>query len=130
MNDYSDQVEVAIAVNYDLAEGPFWDELSCKLIFVDGYKGAVHRFDNETGKIASLFVDEPIGAAIPASNERLVFTSANGLKEVFKNKKKSLIVEIETDRPNNRLNDAKCDSLGRLWTGSFSEKFEQGAGSL
>ena len=130
MNDYSDHVEVAIAVNHDLAEGPFWDEVSGKLIFVDGYKGAVHRFDNETGDIASLFVDEPIGAAIPASNERLVFTSANGLKEVFKNKKKSLIVEIETDQPNNRLNDAKCDSMGRLWTGSFSEKFEQGAGNL
>ena len=46
MNDYSDQVEVAIAVNHDLAEGPFWDEVSGKLIFVDGYKGSVHRFDN------------------------------------------------------------------------------------
>ena len=76
MNDYSDQLEVAIAENYDLAEGPFWDEQSDKLIFVDGYKGAVHHFDNETGDIASLFVDEPIGR-IPASDERLVFTSTN-----------------------------------------------------
>ena len=130
MNDYSEKLEVAIAINHDLAEGPFWDEVSGNLIFVDGYRGAIHRFNYKTGDINSLFVDEPIGAAIPALDERLVFTATKGLKEVLKNRKKSLIVEIEIDRPNNRLNDAKCDSLGRLWTGSFSEKFEQGAGNL
>ena len=130
MNDYSEKLEVAIAINHDLAEGPFWDEFSGNLIFVDGYRGAIHRFNYKTGDINSLFVDEPIGAAIPALDERLVFTATKGLKEVLKNRKKSLIVEIEIDQPNNRLNDAKCDSLGRLWTGSFSEKFEQGAGNL
>ena len=61
MNDYSDQVEVAIAINYDLAEGPFWDEVSGKLIFVDGYKGAVHRFDYETGEIADDFNANSLG---------------------------------------------------------------------
>ena len=130
MNDYSGKVEVAIAMNHDLAEGPLWDEDSNKFIFVDGYMGKINLFNYEINKMESIYVDEPIGAPIPASDRRLVFTSAEGLKEVDRYGKKSLLVEIELDRPNNRLNDAKCDSMGRLWTGSFSEKFEQGAGSL
>ena len=38
----------------------------------------------------------------------------------FENKKMELISDIEKDIENNRLNDGKCDSSGRLWFGSMS----------
>ena len=26
---------------------------------------------------------------------------------------------VDNDKPNNRLNDGKCDSMGRLWAGTM-----------
>ncbi len=37
------------------------------------------------------------------------------------------IVEMETDLPDNRLNDAKCDLQGRFWFGSMSASGKQQA---
>ena len=30
------------------------------------------------------------------------------------------LCSVEDDKPGNRLNDAKCDSSGRLWCGTMS----------
>src|SRR5690606_21940000 len=41
-----------------------------------------------------------------------------------------LLVPVEQDRPHCRMNDAKCDSRGRLFTGTLATPFERGGNSL
>lgn len=36
----------------------------------------------------------------------------------------------ESDLPDNRFNDGKCDPAGRFWAGTMSLKGEEGTGSL
>src|SRR5205085_10337443 len=37
---------------------------------------------------------------------------------------------VEEDRPDNRMNDAYCDPLGRMWAGTMSMTHGREAGSL
>jgi len=41
-----------------------------------------------------------------------------------------MIAGVETDLPQNRMNDGKCDPAGRFWAGTMSETDDPGAGSL
>lgn len=38
--------------------------------------------------------------------------------------KKELVVTVDEDKPENHLNDGKCDPLGRLWVGSMAHEIE------
>jgi sugar lactone lactonase YvrE len=41
-----------------------------------------------------------------------------------------LLIPVEKEVPGNRMNDAKCDSRGRLWVGTFSTSLERDAGRV
>lgn len=128
--NYSVTLCAVLEVNYDLGEAPIWDAATGTLIFVDCHFGHIHRWSPETGAIETREVDQTIGAALPCQTGGLVATSKNGLLFIGDNGPPDLIAPIETDLPGNRMNDAKCDSRGRLWSGTFSTVFERGAGSL
>ncbi|WP_332461401.1 SMP-30/gluconolactonase/LRE family protein [Paenibacillus tianjinensis] len=53
-----------------------------------------------------------------------------GLYRFSENEPEQRIAEVEPEHPRNRLNDAKCDSSGRLWFGTMSMDFTKAAGSL
>ena len=36
----------------------------------------------------------------------------------------AVLTSVEDGKPNNRLNDAKCDSSGRLWFGTAARRVE------
>tara|TARA_A100001037_G_C15151683_1_gene639688 strand:- start:7203 stop:8105 length:903 start_codon:yes stop_codon:yes gene_type:complete len=131
VTDYSHTLEVALARNFDLGEGPLWDDESDTLVFVDCNQGRIHRFDPASGEISTVNVGVTIGVAIPRRTGGFVASSVDGLLQVNEvSETTSLAVSIERDLPNNRMNDGKCDSRGRLWSGTLSIKFERGAGTL
>ena len=123
-------LEVAVAQNFDLGEGPIWDARSGTLIFVDCNLGHVHRLTPDKGTLTTLKIGQTVGAALPCADGDLVVTSAAGLLSCDGAGATSLLVPIEPDLTGNRMNDGKCDSRGRLWSGTFSSVFERGAGSL
>lgn len=43
---------------------------------------------------------------------------------------RSFLVDPEPDKPENRLNDGRCDRRGRFWVGSMSEKVFEPLGSF
>ncbi len=128
--DYSNSLSVASAINYDIGEGPIWHPSSNKLIFVDCNLGYIHQLDPTSGVITKYEVGETIGVALPCKSGGFVVTSKGGLLSYDEKNQTSLLVPIESSLPSNRMNDGKCDSLGRLWSGTFSSTFERGAGSL
>jgi sugar lactone lactonase YvrE len=129
--DYTDGLEVALAIKADLGEGPIWDAAANRLIFVDCNRGSIHCFDPIHDQVSTIEVGKTIGVAIPRSRGGFVASTADGLLAVSDERADtSLLVPIESDLPKNRMNDGKCDSRGRLWSGTFSTLFERGAGSL
>ena len=63
--DYSESLRIVSAVNYDLAEGPFWDSSTNKLIFVDCNRGHINQLDPVSGSLARSELGQTVGVAIP-----------------------------------------------------------------
>jgi sugar lactone lactonase YvrE len=114
----------------ELGEGPVWVERDRALWFVDIKKQQVHRYDPATDERSSWTAPEQIGFVFPAERGGFVAGLQSGLFHfdertgVF-----DLIVEVEADKPDNRLNDGVVDPSGRLWFGTMDngEKAKSGA---
>lgn len=129
--DYSDSLEVVVALKTDLGEGPIWDDATNTLVFVDSNNGLIYLFDPDQKHLSSISVGSTIGVAIPRVSGGFVVSSVDGLLSVSQSSGVvTLLLPIEKDLPDNRMNDGKCDSRGRLWSGTFSIRFERNAGIL
>jgi sugar lactone lactonase YvrE len=114
----------------ELGEGPVWVERDRALWFVDIKKQQVHRYDPASDERRSWTAPEQIGFVFPAERGGFVAGLQSGLFHfdertgVF-----DLIVEVEADKPDNRLNDGVVDPSGRLWFGTMDngEKAKSGA---
>lgn len=124
-------LEVLLDLNAEIGEGPIWDASSATLILVESFSGTVYRYHPASAKLASWQVGQPIGVAIPRRRGGLVVSGRDGLLSLEEHSGQvDLLVPIEQDTRGNRMNDAKCDSRGRLWAGTFSTSFEPRAGAL
>ncbi len=129
--DYSDSLVVASTLKTDLGEGPIWDDATDTLIFVDSTLGRIHRLSQHQDRPSSVDVGHTIGVAIPRQRGGFVASSVEGLLSVHEDGSEvALLLPIENDLTGNRMNDGKCDSRGRLWSGTFSTRFEPDAGTL
>jgi len=114
----------------ELGEGPVWVERDRALWFVDIKKQQVHRYDPATDERSSWTAPEQVGFVFPAERGGFVAGLQSGL---FHFDEKTgvfdLIVEVEPDKPGNRLNDGVVDPSGRLWFGTMDngEKAKSGA---
>lgn len=122
--------EVAWNLEAELGEGPVWVERDRALWFVDIKKRKIHRFDPADGskrgwdspaKVGFLFPAEAGGFVAGLEHGLYHFDEASGAFD--------LLVEVETDKPTNRLNDGAVDPNGRLWFGTMdnNEKSKTGA---
>jgi sugar lactone lactonase YvrE len=123
-------LEIATDIAADIGEGPIWDEETGTLLFVDSTIGRIYRLDPTSGTLCSLEVGQQIGAAIPRRKGGLSVSARDGLMSIEEGGEVRLLVPIEFDHKDRRMNDAKCDSHGRLWSGTFSLTFAREAGSL
>ena len=123
--------EVAANVRADVGEGPAWDDRDGVLWFVDVSPGALFRLDPTSGMCERRLMGQPLGAAIPAEDGRMVLALEDGLLAYsWSADERRLIVNVEADNLNVRMNDAKCDPRGRLWAGTMAYDFAQGASTL
>jgi sugar lactone lactonase YvrE len=116
------------SLHAELGEGPVW--VGDALWFTDIKKRRVYRLDPATGERNSWDSPEQVGFVLPGEDGRFVaglesglhlFDPAAGTFEMF--------VEMEPERPRNRLNDGVVDPHGRLWFGTMDndEKAASGA---
>lgn len=115
-----------------LGEGPVWLAERGELLWVDIVAPAIHRLHLGTGKISTTSMPEPVGWALPIAGSRDFMV---GLKSGFwrmdlDGDARIHLANPETDRPQNRLNDAKVDPSGRIWAGSKDDSDSQHSGAL
>ncbi|KAH9363933.1 hypothetical protein HPB48_015048 [Haemaphysalis longicornis] len=135
------KVEVASKRKNILGEGPHWDERSSTLIFEDVRGQEIVRYDPESRTETEVIkLDEKIGNLIPYAedNRKLVVCMGSGVYRLdLDTQQKTLLAEMldkESPVPT-RINDGKCDALGRLWAGTITvgvdlENIVQGQNNL
>ena len=114
----------------ELGEGPVWVERDRALWFVDIKKQLIHRYEPASGAKDSWSAPEQVGFIVPAERGGFVVGLQSGLHHFDERSGAfELIVEVEPDKPGNRLNDGVVDPHGRLWFGTMdnAERAKSGA---
>lgn len=106
-----------------LGEGPLWSKRDRAVYWTDIKAPAINRFDIDTRLTKSWPMPEPVGWIIER-RDRPGFIAGfrSGLAELTLDPLSIVFrARPESDRPQNRLNDAKADSAGRVWFGSMDD---------
>jgi sugar lactone lactonase YvrE len=114
-------VEVVLDIRAQHAEGPLWDASTSRLWWVDIMGERVHCFDPRSSNDSSWSTPgQPGGVVLTSAGDPVVATPV-GLAVLDRSTGSTdLLVPIEQDRPENRANDTKVDSRGRLWVGTMA----------
>lgn len=91
---------------------------------------AVHCFDPESGADTSWSVEGQPGGVVLDAVGGPVVAAPDGLRALDpETGRTELLVPVEPDRPENRMNDAKVDGRGRAWAGTMAyDKLPENAG--
>jgi sugar lactone lactonase YvrE len=123
--------ELVLDYQAELGEGPVWDAGASCLWFVDILRGRIHRFDPATRALETFEVGSMVGAVVPAEGGDLVLAVHDGFARFdLATRRLTMIAEVEADRPDQRMNDGKCDAAGRFWAGTMALDERAGAGAL
>jgi sugar lactone lactonase YvrE len=121
--------EIALEPRARLGEGPVWDHRTRSLYFVDALNQRVHQYFPERGNSRPFEIGDLVSSLAFTRGDKLLLAVKNGLVMLDTTTGGlTPLLELETDKPANKLNDGKCDARGRFWLGSFSK--EQGEASL
>src|SRR3982750_3885785 len=90
----------------ELGEGPVWVERDKALWFVDIKRHQIHRFDPANCAERSWDAPEQVGFGLPAGRGGFVVGLQSGLHHFDERSGTfELILRVEPDKPDNRLND-------------------------
>jgi sugar lactone lactonase YvrE len=114
-----------------LAEGPVYSPADHALIWVDIPSYLIHRLDLKSRDKSEMNVGQAVGAVVLRERGGLAIALKEGfaLTDHWGGTPK-LIAEPEKDKPDNRMNDGKCDRAGRFWAGTMGFKEGTGVGAL
>ena len=123
----SSKPELLLQFDAEVGEGPIF--LGDSLLWVDIPFGKIHNTNLGTLKTETTTLDTRVGAVAPfQAGENLAIACKEGFG-VFADGKLDIRDPFLGDS-NYRMNDAKCDALGRFWGGSCQMDFETGKGKL
>jgi sugar lactone lactonase YvrE len=125
------RVELVLDSRAALGEGPCWLADRQRLLWVDILAGQVHLLDPETAEDRAIPAGQPVGAAVPADDGRVVLALQDGFALLDPGSGKlERLADVERDRPDNRMNDGKCDCAGRFWAGTMAVDERTVSGAL
>jgi sugar lactone lactonase YvrE len=131
MSSKSLVAELLIDARATIGEGPIWDETRQRLLWVDIPKNHVHFFDPSSGASATKDLGQPVGAVAICSGGGLIAALRDGFGFLPADSDRILdFIEVEKDKPANRMNDGKCDCMGRFWAGTMATDHTPAAGTL
>jgi sugar lactone lactonase YvrE len=114
-----------------LGEGPLWSVREQALYWVDILNHRLHRHSLSDGQRTWQFDQEITAVAERAETRELVITQRHGFA-LFDPVSGRLtpLKQVETELPDNRFNDGKCDRFGHFWAGTMDFDAAKNTGSL
>ncbi|RFA23215.1 SMP-30/gluconolactonase/LRE family protein [Subtercola boreus] len=123
------ELQVAIRVEAEIGEGPVFDSRTGQMCWVDLANGYHFQSDLARGVERRWSLGTVLGAAAPRANQPgFAVAVAEGFGLVVDGVLD--VVDPVLPASNTRMNDAKCDPLGRMWAGSTTLDFVPGRGAL
>ena len=103
-----------------LGEGTLWVSSQKSIFFVDIKKKKILIFNIRSKKKRTIRLNKEIGFLTHIKKNVFLLGLKSELRITdIKTKKILKSIKIEKDKPLNRLNDGKTDSIGRLWFGTM-----------
>ncbi|MEU9760528.1 SMP-30/gluconolactonase/LRE family protein [Streptomyces sp. NPDC047987] len=124
----SARLDVAVSENAELGEGPTWDPVAGRLIWVDILAARVHTFDPVTGRRTVRATDQHVGAAKPRVGGGLVVNLRDGIG--LYDPDGAFRWLVHDPEPGRRGNDAAVAPDGALWAGTMRYDESEIGGSL
>jgi sugar lactone lactonase YvrE len=121
MSEVASTPHVAQEARARLGEGPVWDERAQCLFWIDILNHRVHQFFPDRGAQRVFEVGDLVGSLALTRSDELILALRHSLARLdLVSGRVETLLEVETDKPDNKLNDGKPDARGRFWFGSFS----------
>jgi sugar lactone lactonase YvrE len=122
--------DVLIAAEAQVGEGPVIDERTGRLCWVDIVEGMIYEHElQERGQVTAAALETMVGAIAPRA-DRPGFAAAVADGFGYYASGRLTITDRVLPEAHRRMNDAKCDSAGRLWAGSTHMDLVPGVGCL
>ncbi|CAJ1087542.1 regucalcin [Xyrichtys novacula] len=117
------KVESTVKAGALLGEGPVWEESDQTLLFVDIGGQKIHRWSPATNQIQSLETSDMVSFAVPRKSGGYVAGVGCSIVAVdWSTQAMTPLLELDSDKPNNQLNDGKVDPIGRLVAGTMGRE--------
>ena len=114
-----------------LGEGTLWVKKLNSLFFVDIKKKKILILNLKTNKKKILKLNKEIGFIAQIKKNIFILGLKSELRIInLKDLKTLYSIPIESNKPNNRINDGKIDPMGRLWFGTMDNLEKKQSGSL
>jgi len=114
-----------------LGEAPVWDYHQEQLLWVDIENGILNLLDPEKTTNKEIYIGRNISFVIPTCRRNFIAGLSDGIALVDRDGNDiRYISSVESNIAGNRLNDGKCDPVGRLWFGSMGLHAEKWRGAL
>jgi sugar lactone lactonase YvrE len=123
------QPDVLIPAEASVGEGPVIDHRTGRLCWVDIVEGILYENDLTGQRQSAARLGTMLGAVAPRERaEGFAVAIADGFG--YWASGQLAITDPVLPEAHRRMNDAKCDSRGRLWAGSTHMQFVPGIGAL
>jgi sugar lactone lactonase YvrE len=123
--------ELAVELDCDLGEGPFWDDAKQELYFVDITNKQIKIFSPSDSSVRTIQFSQEVSAVFLDQNSELTVAARDGVFAASQDGTlKTLLAPIEPEDTSIRTNDAKCDITGRMWVGTMAFDFTPGVAAL
>lgn len=105
-----------------LGEGPIWDNGNKLLYWIDILSCSLYVFHPVTGENRRIELPNKPGTVVAREKGGVLLALDNGFYFCdLKSEKLEFICDPESQKPDNRFNDGKCDPSGRFWAGTMKK---------
>lgn len=114
-----------------LGEGPLWHAERQSFFWVDIEKGNLFEYHIATNVTRTRHFPHRLAVVLEGKDGKLILGLDRKLARFdLETEELEWLCGVEEDLDLHRFNDGKVDPTGRIWIGTLSTKFTQGAGSL
>lgn len=114
-----------------LGEGPRWDAVHNRWIWLDIVAGEIFVCDHLSGEVRTYAPGNYVSLALPAGKDELVIAQQGGISRLhLSTGKTERITDMGLQWEELRCNDGAADAQGRLWIGTTAFDHRAGGGDL